>query len=99
MLLCTQLQERFVLPRPLSKPVNCATVDQGWEHTAAGPEGVSNWTHADNNVQTFLHSTDKVIEYSIPTNKELLQCMRQLTLLIRKANKCLLGAVGSASVS
>lgn len=34
----------------LDKPVNSAAVHEGWEHPAAGPEGLPHRAHAENDV-------------------------------------------------
>ena len=55
--------------RPLREPVDGAAVDKGGEHSAARAEGVSDWTHAEDDVQFVLDTADEVGKYTIPVEE------------------------------
>lgn len=53
--------EQKGLGGPLAEPVKRAAVDQGWELTAAHSEVVTDWRHAQANVEVLADALDELL--------------------------------------
>ena len=85
---------------PLSEPVDGAAVDERGEHTASRAEGISYWTHAQHDVQLVLNTAYEVGKYAISGREREREEEREEYYNFETVPLCcLLGAVGSASVS
>src|SRR5687768_5573334 len=51
-------------PWPLCKPVDCATIHNGWEFSGSVSEGVSHWTHAQDNSKILFASFYKIFVHN-----------------------------------